>query len=130
MRFRKAQGLTTSEKVLSALCERSFLRLWTYPNLFRKPGKELTDLLIIFRDDLLIFSDKSCAYPDTGNEIFDWQRWFRRAVAQSAHQVHQAERWILSQPDRVFLDAKCTQRLPLPLPAADRRKAHRICVAT
>ena len=86
--------------------------------------------MVIFRDDLLIFSDKSCAYPDTGNEIFDWQRWFRRAVAQSAHQVHQAERWILSQPDRVFLDAKCTQRLPLPLPAADRLKVHRICVAT
>ena len=130
MQFKKGRGLTASEKILSELCERSFLRLWTYPNLSKKPGKELADLLVIFRDDLVIFSDKSCAYPDTGDEILDWQRWFRRAIAESAHQIRQAERWLLSQPGRIFLDAKCTQRLPLRLPNSDRCKVHYICVAT
>jgi hypothetical protein len=116
--------------VLSELCERSFLRLWTYPNLFRKSGKELVDLLIVFRDDILIFSDKSCAFPDTGDVLLDWRRWFRRAIADSARQINQAERWIRSRPDQVFLDSRCTERLPLPLPKPEHLRVHRICVAT
>lgn len=129
MRFRKSQGLTASEAILAELCERSFLRLWTYPNLFKKPGKELADLLVVFRDDVLIFSDKSCGYPDTGNAALDWQRWYRRAIAESAHQIHQAERWLRNRPDHVFLDPKCTEPLPLQLPHPERLRVHRICVA-
>lgn len=67
MRFKKSEGLTASEALLAELCERSFLQLWTYPNLFKKPGKELIDLMVVFGDDILLFSDKSCAYPQTGN---------------------------------------------------------------
>lgn len=130
MRFRKAQGLTVSEKILAELCEKSFLRLWTYPNLYKKPAKELTDLLVIFRDDVLIFSDKSCDYPDTGDAMLDWRRWFRRAIGASAHQVHQAERWLRSRPGQVFLDPKCTEHLPLNLPNPKRLKFHHICIAT
>ncbi len=44
MKFVKASGLTESEKILADLCNGSFLQLWTYPNLFSKPGKELCDL--------------------------------------------------------------------------------------
>jgi hypothetical protein len=106
------------------------LQLWTYPNLFKKPGKELTDLLVVFRDDVLIFSDKSCSYPDTGDPTLDWQRWFRRAIAESAHQIHLAEQWLRNQPDRIFLNPKCTERLPLRLPDPKRLRIHRICVAT
>ena len=80
MRFTKSQGLKISEQVLAELCKRSFLRLWTYPNLSKKPGKELTDLLVVFRDDVLIFSDKSCAFPDTGDAMLDWQRGGGRSV--------------------------------------------------
>lgn len=100
MKFRKSHGLTASERLLANLCERSFLRLWTYPNLFKRAGKELSDLLVVFREEVIIFSDKSCAYPETGNAQLDWQRWFRRAVAASAHQIHEAERWISREADR------------------------------
>jgi hypothetical protein len=48
MRFRRSEGLTASEKILAELCDKSFLKLWSYPNLFRKPTKELTDLLVVF----------------------------------------------------------------------------------
>lgn len=130
MRFTKSQGLTESEAILASLCERSFFDLWTYPNLFKKPAKELVDLMVVFRNDVLLFSDKSCAYPETGDPNLDWQRWYSRAISKSAHQVQQAERWLHSQPDRVFLDAKATQKLPLDLPAADALNVHRICVAT
>lgn len=130
MKFRKSHGLTASERLLANLCERSFLRLWTYPNLFKRAGKELSDLLVVFREEVIIFSDKSCAYPETGNAQLDWQRWFRRAVAASAHQIHEAERWIRAKPTEVYLDPKCTERLPLQLPDPSRMKVHRICVVT
>ena len=69
-------GLTASEKVLAELCDKSFLKLRTYPNLFRKPSKELTDLLVVFGNDVIIFSDKSCGYPNTGDADLDWSRWY------------------------------------------------------
>lgn len=130
MRFRKSEGLTASEALLAELCERSFLQLWTYPNLFKKPGKELIDLMVAFGDDILLFSDKSCAYPQTGNPALDWQRWFSRAIGDSAHQLLQAERWLRNYPGRIFLDARAKEPLPITLPSPHDMKIHRICVAT
>jgi hypothetical protein len=122
MRFVKARGLTASEKVLADLCEKSFLSLWSYPHLYRKSGKELTDLLVVFGEDVILFSDKSCAFPDNGDADLDWQRWFRRSITKSAEQITQAEDWIKRQPSRVSLDAKATQPLHVPLPPADRTR--------
>jgi len=45
---KKNIGLTQAEKYLGKLCEKSFLSLWSYPGLFRKPGTELCDLLVVF----------------------------------------------------------------------------------
>ncbi len=116
MLFKRSEGLTPSERLLAELCDRSFLKLWTYPNLFKKPSKELTDLLVVFGNDVLVFSDKSCAFPLTGDSMLDWSRWFRRSVAHSAHQVDQAERWLRTYPDQVFLDTRCAEPLPIRLP--------------
>jgi hypothetical protein len=129
MRFRRSEGLTPSERTLAELCDHSFLKLWTYPNLFKKPSKELTDLLVIFGRDVIIFSDKSCAYPNTGNAGLDWSRWYKRSIEKSAHQIDQAERWLRTYPDEVYLDPRCTTRLPVALPAAGDMRVHRICVA-
>lgn len=133
MRFKKSQGLNKSEQLLAKLCERSFLYLWTYPNLFKKPGKELIDLMIVFEGDIILFSDKSCEYPDTGDASTDWRRWSNRSITKSSHQIYMAERWLESHPDDVFLDAKCQERMPLILPklsASDRTRVHRVCVVT
>ncbi|MBR1256404.1 hypothetical protein JQ634_22195 [Bradyrhizobium sp. AUGA SZCCT0240] len=121
--------MTASERFLADLCERSFLSLWSYPNLFRKPAKELTDLLVVFGNDLILFSDKSCAFPDSRDADLDWERWFRRSISNSAAQITQAENWIKRQPDRVYLDVNATQRLPLALPHPDRMRFHRILIA-
>jgi hypothetical protein len=129
MRFEKARGLTISEKILAELCEKSFLSLWSYPNLYRKPAKERTDLLVVFGDDVILFSDKSCAFPNTGDAALDWKRWFRRSITKSAEQITQAEEWIKRQPGRVFLDGKAIQPLPIPLPPAERLRVHRVCIA-
>lgn len=122
MEFRKSHGTTRSEQYLARLCERTFLSLWSYPNLFRDQGrgkgghgKELCDLLVVWAQHVVIFSDKSCAFPNSGNLDNDWHRWFKRAIGQSARQVFGAERWLRNYPERVFLDCACTQRFPLEL---------------
>ena len=132
----RADGVTPAERYLQRLCDRSFLSLWSYPSTFRDQkasgkgdGKELCDLLGMFGDDVLIFSDKSCSFPETGDTHLDWSRWFRRAVMKSAEQVWGAERWLREDPGRIFLDRACTQPFPLEIPPADRMRVHRIAVA-
>src|ERR1700738_15586 len=90
-----SSGVTVSERYLDSLCKRSFLSLWSYPNLFRDQGrkndkgdgKELSDHLVIFNEHVIIFSDKSCAFPNTGDVNLDWARWYRRSIEKSAEQV-------------------------------------------
>jgi len=77
---------------------------------------------------MIVFSDKSCAFPNSGDLGKDWRRWYRRAIRKSAEQVFGAERWLRKYPDRVFLDSACSQRFPLDL---DQREFtfHRVVVA-
>jgi hypothetical protein len=129
VRFRKSEGLNASEKLLAELCEQSFLKLWTYPNLFRRPGKELTDLMVVFGNDVIIFSAKACTYANSGDPAIDWSRWFRSSIADSAKQIAKAERSIQTAPHKLFLDTKCLEKLPIALPPAGDMRVHRICVA-
>lgn len=128
-RFERAGGLNASERILAEIADRSFLKLWTYPNPVREPNRELCDLIVVFGDDVLLFSDKAGAYPDTGNPALDWSRYYRSAIADSAQQLRTAENWIRRFPDRVFLDLRCETPLPLALPPAARLRVHRVCVA-
>lgn len=127
--FTKSKGLTASERYLAELCEHSFLSLWSYPNVYRAPGKELCDILIVFQNHIIIFSDKSCLFPATEKVRRDWSRWFKRAVYQSARQVYGAERWLREHPDRLFLDPKCSQPFPLAIPRLQDATIHRVVVA-
>lgn len=130
MRYKKSDGLTPSEAILSDLCEKSFLSLWTYPNLYRKAGKELADLIVVFGNDILIFSDKSIAYPSTDDPDLNWSRWFRAAIKESAEQVWKAEQCIRKNRTQIFLDGKATEPLPLRLPAVSDMRFHGICVVS
>ena len=127
-RFKRSTGITPSEKVLADLCDDSFLSLWSYPNLYRKPGKELCDLLVVFGNDVIIFSDKSCGFHNSGDLQRDWSNWYRKTIASSARQIRGAERWIIRNADSVFLDPKCTEPLPIQLPSSDHLRIHRVCV--
>jgi hypothetical protein len=135
--IKKLEGTTPSERYLKSLCEKSFLSLWSYPNVYRDQGqqkgkgdgKEVCDLLVVFDNNVIIFSDKSCTFYDTGDLKIDWQRWYRRSIEQSADQVYGAERWIREHPDRLFLDRHCTQRFPLDLAQSSHLVFHRIVVA-
>jgi hypothetical protein len=125
----RGKGTTDSERYLARLADHTFLNLWSYPNLFKSGGKELTDLLVICGQHVLIFSDKGIAWPGAEDLNLAWSRWFRRAISKSVDQIRGAERWINQHPDRIFLDAKASQPLPLQLPPRECRKIHGIAVA-
>jgi hypothetical protein len=129
-------GSTQSERYLAQLAERSFLNLWSYPGLFidkknggNGDGKELCDLLVVCGDHVLIFSDKTIAWPTSPDNQLSWKRWYKRAIWKSAQQIRGAERWINAFPDRIYLDRLCTTPLPIKLPPPERRKIHGIVVA-
>lgn len=132
----KARGINPAESFLSKLCEDTFLSLWSYPRVFRDQGKkgsgdgkELCDLLVVFGDDVIIFSDKYCEFQSDKNEEVAWNRWFKNAVANSAKQAWGAERWLCLFPNRIFLDNKCTEALPIDVKITKNTRFHLIVVA-
>lgn len=89
------RGVTYSERYLNHLAQRSFLSLWSYPNLYtddgvrngKGDGKELCDLMVVFDNHIIIFSDKHCAFPNHPSIDVSWERWFKRAVLKSSRQL-------------------------------------------
>lgn len=123
------QGFNKSEQYLSQLCQQSFLSLWSYTNVFRQPGHELCDVLVLAGNNIIIFSDKKCVFPNTEDIALNWKRWFRKAVIKSANQLWGAENWIRKHSERVFLDDKCTKRLPISININEHTQIHLVLVA-
>ncbi len=97
----KEKGLTASEKHLVQLSEKTFLGLWSYPNVYtdegytkNKQGKELCDLLIVFGKKIIIFSDKGGKEFKEGVDVkVAWGRWLRETIS-SSKQLYGAESWL------------------------------------
>jgi len=124
----KSIGLNEAEKYLTKLCGKTFLSLWGYANVYRKPGKELCDFLVVFGNHIIIFSDKDCQFKITKNINTDWNRWFKRSIEKSAKAVWGAERWIKNFPERIFIDSACTKKFPYPLPDIKKANFHLVVV--
>jgi hypothetical protein len=134
--LRTAAGKTSSESKLLQMVRGSILSLWSIPGphidegLARNGGgKELCDLLVIFGDDVLLFSDKECAFPEDENAKVAWARWYRRAIEKSAKQLVGASSALRRHTTRLFIDAACKKPLPLLLPKRDRMRIHLVAVA-
>lgn len=128
---KKSSGITESEAKLCRLGYQTFLGLWSYPNLFQRhqKGKELCDLLVVFGDHIIIFSDKDCAFGNSGNTRTDWLRWYRKAILDSAKQLRGAMSWIKRCPDRICMDEKCEVDFPLKIEITENTIFHLIAVA-
>ncbi len=131
----KGSGTTKSERYLAQLAEKSFLNLWSYPSPYRNQkqknagdGKELCDLLVVCGKHVIIFSEKSIAWPSVELDIA-WRRWTRSAIRKAAKQANGAQRWITDFPKQIFLDRKCWNAFPLDFPNHDERIIHKIVVA-
>ena len=122
-------GVTATERLLADFCERSFLKLWSYPNPYKDDGHELCDLLAVFNNTLFIFFDRENALSEVSNKDPQilWDRWKRNVIDRQVRTAHGAERYILSGRS-IFLDAKREKPFPIPF---DREKAviHKIIVA-
>lgn len=131
MVIQKSEGLTSSEKKLISLGYNTFLRLWSFPNPYKKQpgGKELCDLLIVFGDNIIIFSDKDCLYGNSGNDRIDWIRWYKKAIKKSVEQLIGAKNWIEKYPDKISIDAKGDMPFPLTIEITQNTKFHLIAVA-
>ena len=121
--------VSASEAYLHSLAERTFLKLWSVPNAHRAPGKELSDLVVVFGDDIIIFSDKACEFGMKSDRATGWKRWRREAIDSSVKQLAGALRRMSSAQTTVLLDAKGKFPLPFPLPVAERRRLHLIAIA-
>lgn len=62
-------------------------------------------MLVVFSNDVIIFSDKHIIFQIDRELGTVWPRWFKRAVSESAKQLHGAMNWLRRFPERVFLGA-------------------------
>lgn len=125
------EGITKTERYLKRLCNKSFLSLWSRAGIYndKKPGQEICDVLVVFDNDIIIFSDKHCEFPDTDDDSVNWQRWYRKAIKKSADQLYGAERWIRKFPERIYLDQSASIKFPFDFPPMSKMRIHRIAVA-
>jgi hypothetical protein len=101
----KSDGMTPTERYLAALGRRSFLSLWSHPNLYREPGKELADLTVVCGQHVILFSDKLVRFDQAIDVNIAWQRWYNRAILHSTKQLMRAKGWIERRSDKIFFDA-------------------------
>jgi hypothetical protein len=116
---------TPTEARLAALAERTFLKLWSYPNPYRARGKEFADLLVVFGRDILVFSDKASDYQG-GDPGTAWRRWYQRTVTESLKQLKGAVRQLTSPGAKVFVDPRAGHALPFSLPPVEERRLYLI----
>lgn len=132
MLINKSKGTTPSERFLANLAEKTFLNLWSYPNVFKvkNKGQELCDLLVVFHNHIIIFSDKSNLFDDEKGMEVGWRRWVEKSIIKSSNQIYQAERWIKEHPKRLSLDAKNHEKFPFELPNNEDMIIHRVAVTS
>ncbi|MDA0189449.1 MAG: hypothetical protein OSW77_03800, partial [Proteobacteria bacterium] len=125
----KSAGVTETERMLADFCERSFLKLWSYPNPSKDDGHELCDLLAVFDNHVFIFFDRENALPEGPDKDpkVVWDRWKRNVIDRQVKTAHGAERYIRSGRP-IFLDAKRTTPFPLAIDA-EKALIHKIIVA-
>jgi len=129
-------GFTDEEMFLNNLGANSFLRFWSWPNLFRDQGdsnrngdgKEICDLTVVFGNDVILFSDKKIDFNTEKELEVAWLRWSRKAIGNSVKQIKGARRWFEKYPDRIFVDQKCTQQIPIKIPNKKNIRFHNVVV--
>ncbi|TSD87091.1 hypothetical protein FFK22_018750 [Mycobacterium sp. KBS0706] len=118
-----------SESFLLQLAERTFLTPWAIPGPAYKAGKEISDLVIPFGDDVIVISDKACDFEVADGPELAWSRWSTAAVDASLKQLGGALRRLEMPETRVFVDAGARQPLAFPLAPHARRRYHLVGVA-
>ncbi len=90
----------SGEKRLYDLLTKTFLGYWCYlnPKDNLNNQKEISDLLILFRDICIIIQVKNYEFKE------DYDRYFKKTVDKAANQVSGAERKLFNSKEPVFLN--------------------------
>jgi hypothetical protein len=117
----KSPGFTDTERFLFDLCDRTFLKLWSYPNPFRAPGKELCDLIAVFDRHVFLFFDRSHSGFERQqiDVMLTWKRWKKEAIDKQIKSARKAVRHVRQNRADIFLDSKCQIPLPIAIPQGD-----------
>jgi len=103
--------------------------VWSYANPFNADRKELCDVIAVFENHVFLFFDRESRKFDNGGEIeITWERWQKEAVQKQITTARGAARYVAQHPDGIYLDAKCTIPLPIPI-GSDNVAIHKIVVA-
>ena len=126
----KSRGFTETEQFLSELCEGTFLKLWSYPNPFKAPGKELCDLIAIFDNRVFLFFDRASEAFDRSDRdvLMSWERWKKETIDKQVKSALRALKHVHRNRGEIYIDAKCQTRLPITIPS-DNVKIHIVIVA-
>lgn len=129
MASEESNGVTPTEQLLAEFCERSFLKLWSYPNPYKDDGHELCDLLAVFENHVFIFFDRQNQYRDTDDTdpMIAWNRWRRNVIDRQVKTAHGAERYIRGGRP-IFIDRKREKPFPIQI-NLDDVVFHKVVVA-
>ena len=118
---------TKSEKNIIDIIRNSFCNYWTISNPYKVKGEELCDALVIFKNNIFIFSDKE---RNSSEKEFssDWEiiqkKWrnFYKSLRHSKNQLKEAKDWILSNPREIYFDNMCEDKIPIYLQIDENTK--------
>lgn len=118
----KELGVTEGERYLAKLANSTFVGMWSYPGVYRDEGvskngvgQETADLLVVFDNTVIIFSEKDISFNRDVDIKVAWPRWCRKAIYESIGQLRGSEAFIRKFPNRLFLDKKCKEPFPLDI---------------
>ncbi|MFA7253510.1 MAG: hypothetical protein WC107_03065 [Patescibacteria group bacterium] len=99
MQLNSDQKGKIGEKFIHDMAYQSFLKYWCYPNPKDEKGdkKEICDLLILFKDTLIIICVKNLEFK--GN----YDRYFRKSIEKDIKQVYGAERKLTNKEIETFI---------------------------
>lgn len=117
--------MTSSEKYVADLCEKSFLPFWSFPNPIGKKDKELCDVLVVCGNTIIIISVKDIRVSEHQDVMIKYDRWVKKAIYDSVDQIHGAERYLRTVDEVLLKDKNITVKLP----SKDSRIIHRIAIA-
>ena len=105
MAITKSKGLSGTEEVLAELCEKTFLKLWSYPNLYKSDHQELCDLLVIFQEHVFLFFDRESKKFDNPEQdiLLQWKRWQKEVIQKQVQTASGAKKYILAR-GQLFMD--------------------------
>lgn len=129
MSIEKSKGVTPTEELLADLCERTFLKLWSYPNPVNENQDELCDLLAVFENHVFIFFDRENHTLDNKDKdpTVNWARWKRKVIDAQIKTANGVERYI-KKGRKIFLDQEL--KTPFPIDVENENLIyHKIIVA-